>query len=90
MPTFESSVQRESSGNPVRLAWIDKLGQARCVPGRCIDISRRRMHVEVPEQIPLHTPVMIRANGLSMAGAASVKYVTYSGDTRFILLLEVG
>jgi hypothetical protein len=90
MHNFASSSQRESSGDPVRFAWIDKLGQARCIPGRCIDISRRRMHVEVPVQIPLHTPVIIRAAGLSMAGAASVKYVTYSGDTKFILLLEVG
>ena len=48
------------------------------------------MHIEVHEQIPLHTPVMIRANGMSIAGAASVKYITASADTKFILLLEAG
>jgi hypothetical protein len=45
--------------------------------------------VEVYEQIPLHTPVMLRAEGINIAGSASVKCVTPCG-TRFILLLEIG
>jgi len=32
--------------------------------------------VEVPEQIPLHTRVLLRANRISVAGSTSVKYVT--------------
>jgi hypothetical protein len=45
--------------------------------------------VEVYEQIPLHTPVMLRAEGINIAGSASVRCVTPCG-TRFILLLEIG
>jgi hypothetical protein len=81
---------RYPSDKPVRVAWVDQGGQVRCVPGRCIDVSNRRIHVEVPVQIPLRTPVMLRTEGISIAGSASVRYVTACGDTRFILVLEIG
>ncbi len=38
--------------------------------------------MEVPEQIPLHTRVLLRANRFSVAGSTSVKYVT---DTASLL-----
>jgi hypothetical protein len=44
--------------------------------------------VEVPEQIPLHTRVMLRANAIRIAGSTSVKYITRC-DTKFILVLDV-
>lgn len=90
MHSSEGRHQRIPSDKPVRLAWIDTLGRVRCVPGRCIDISSRRIHIEVPVKIPLHTPVMLRADGIRIAGSASVKYVTSCGDTEFILVLEIG
>jgi hypothetical protein len=71
----------------VRLAWLDEHGQIRCVPGRCIELSSKRIHVEVAVQIPLHTPVMLRADGISIAGSASVKHVTRC-DTRFVVVLD--
>jgi hypothetical protein len=73
---------------PVRLAWLDERGQIRCAAGRCIDVSSKRVHVEVREQIPLHTRVMLRADGMSAAGSTSVKYVTRC-DTSFILVLDL-
>jgi hypothetical protein len=90
-PSFESGYQRLPSDKPLRLAWLDKPGgQIRWVPGRCIDISSRRIHVEVSVKIPVHTPVMLRTDGIGIAGSASVEYVTSCGDTKFILVLEVG
>ena len=44
--------------------------------------------MEVPVQIPLHTPVMLRADGINLAGVASVTCVTPCGN-KFILLLEI-
>jgi hypothetical protein len=87
---FESRYQCLPSDKPVRLAWVDQRGKIKCVPGRCIDVSSRRIHIEVPVQIPLHTPVMLRAEGISIAGSASVKYVTACCDSKFILVLEIG
>jgi len=61
----------------------------RCVAGRCIDVSSRRIHLEVREQIPLHTRVMLRACESQIAGSAVVKYVTHY-ETKFIMVLEIG
>jgi hypothetical protein len=55
--------------------------------GRCIDVSSRRIHVEVSEEIPLHTRVMLRADAISIAGSTSVKYITRC-DPTFILVLD--
>ena len=59
----------------------------RSLTGRCIDASSRRLHVEVPERIPLHTRVMLGANGIRVVGSTSVKYATHF-DTKFILVLD--
>jgi hypothetical protein len=80
--------QRVPADQLIRLAWLDERGQIRCVPGRCIDLSSRRIHVEVPVQIPLLTPVMLRADGISIAGAASVRHVTRC-DAGFIVVLDI-
>ena len=88
MQSFEYFDQYVPSDKPVRLAWLDQRGQIRCVAGRCIDVSSRRIHVEVAEHIPLNTRVMLRADGFSIAGSTSVKYVTRC-DTTFILVLDL-
>jgi len=43
--------------------------------------------VEVSEQIPLHTRVMLRSYAISIASSTSVKYITRC-DSTFILVLE--
>ena len=87
-PEFESLDRHVPSDKPVRLAWLDERGHIRCLTGKCIDVSSRRIHVELPEQIPLHTRVMLRANAISIAGSTSVNYVTRC-DRTFILVLDV-
>jgi hypothetical protein len=85
---FESRDRGVPPDKAVRPAWLDERGQIRCLTGRCIDVSRRRVHVEVPERIALHTRVMLRANEFSVADSTSVKYVT-GCDTTFILVLDL-
>ena len=83
----EGGYQQLPSDKPLRLAWLDERRHIRFVVGRCIDITRSRIHVEVGEQIPLGTRVMLRADGSDIAGSAFVKYTTpYEG--KFILVLE--
>jgi|HubBroStandDraft_6_1064221.scaffolds.fasta_scaffold383436_2 hypothetical protein len=76
-----------SADGSVLVAWVNERGQLRCMPGRCIDISIRRIHIEVPEQIPLRTQVRLSAVGKSLPGPNVVKYLTKC-DSRFILMLE--
>ena len=45
--------------------------------------------MEVSEGIPLHTRVMLRADGIHAASSMSVKYVTRC-QAMFILVLDVG
>jgi hypothetical protein len=44
--------------------------------------------VEVSEEIPLHTRVMLRADANSIAGSTWVKYVTRC-DAAFIIVLDI-
>lgn len=94
MHSFESSArgleggyEQVPSDKPLRLVWLDSRGQIRFVVGRCIDITHSRIHAEVNEQIPLHTRVMLRADGSNIAGSAFVKYVT-PYEAKFIVVLE--
>jgi hypothetical protein len=71
----------------VRVAWVDERGKVRCMPGRCIDVSARRIHLEVPQQVPLQTRVTLSVGRKSIPGPNAVKYLTRC-DTKFILVLE--
>jgi len=84
---FANGYQRVPSDKPLRLAWLDQRGHIRFVVGRCIDITRTRIHMEVTELIPLRTRVMLRADGSDIAGSAFVKYVT-PYEEKFIVVLE--
>ena len=85
--SFANGYQQVPSDRPLRLAWLDERREIRFVVGRCIDITRSRIHVEVSEQIPLRTRVMLRADGSNIAGSAFVKYVT-PYEAKFIVVLE--
>lgn len=84
---WEGGYQQVPSDKPLRLVWLDSGGQIRFAVGRCIDITRSRIHVEVNEQIPLRARVMLRADGSNIAGSAFVKYVT-PYEAKFIVVLE--
>ncbi len=84
---LEGGYQQVPSDKPLRLVWLDSGGQIRFAVGRCIDITRSRIHVEVKEQIPLRTRVMLRADESDIAGSAVVKYVT-PYEAKFIVVLE--
>jgi hypothetical protein len=79
--------QHVPSDKAVRVAWVDERGKIRCAPGRCIDVSARRIHIEVPERIPLQTRVTLSAGRKSIPGPNLVKYLTKC-ETKFILVLE--
>jgi hypothetical protein len=78
---------RAAADESVRVAWVDEHGQLRCMPGRCIDVSARRIHIEVPEQVPLQTHVALSVGRRSIPGPNAVKYLTKC-NAKFILVLE--
>jgi hypothetical protein len=71
----------------VRVAWVDERGVLKCTPGKCIDISERRIHIEVSAPIPLRARVVLSAGGKRISGPSTVKYLTQC-NASFILVLE--
>ncbi|HUA87169.1 MAG TPA: hypothetical protein VMB85_25105 [Bryobacteraceae bacterium] len=79
---------RVPSDQPVRVAWVDQPGHLKCITGRCIDVSGKRIHLELGEQIPRLTRVTLRSGEISTPVAAYVKYATRH-EAKFILVLEL-
>jgi hypothetical protein len=86
-PNSEPNSANPIGDGSVRVAWVDQQGRLRCMVGRCIDASARRIHVEAPQQLPLRTRVTLSAGRRVITGPSVVKYVT-KYETRFILVLE--
>jgi hypothetical protein len=75
------------SEESVGVAWVDERGQRRRRQGRCIDVSARRIHIEVPQRVPLETHVALSTGRKAIPGPSAVKHLTHC-DTKFILVLE--
>ncbi len=71
----------------VRISWEDSHG-ARFAQGRCIDVSESGLRIEAPVSIPLHTPVMLTAERIGLAGSASVKHLSRFG-AKYLLGLQL-
>jgi hypothetical protein len=72
---------------PVRIAWRDREHQLHCVVGRCIDVTEKRIHIQVRERVPLNEQVSLLGEGMKQARQARVRYVT-SYNNEFILVLD--
>jgi len=60
------------------LSWIEPGGE-NYVMGRCLDISISGLGVEVAKRIPVGTEVRVRADWVSLDGAAMVRRVREGG-----------
>jgi len=60
---------------PVRLSW-DERGQPQYALGKCIDISKAGLRVELQESIPVRTRVAFRMEAINESGSGTVRHVT--------------
>ncbi len=56
--------------------------------GRSLDVSEDGLRIDLPEPIPLHSTVSLRAESIDLAGSATVKHVSRRG-TKIVLGLEL-
>jgi hypothetical protein len=56
------------------LSWQDSNGDLKVARGKCLDISKAGMRVEVPEAIALRSYVTARAESMGLAFNASVRH----------------
>ena len=79
--------RRPYSGS-IRVAWENPPGLCRYAQAKCLDISEGGLRVQSPVPIPIHTRVILRAEGMNLAGSASVRHMTRHGS-KFILNLHL-
>jgi hypothetical protein len=87
MQIVNTPEQADYSAAPVRVAWRDHQHQLHCVVGHCIDVSAKRIHIQVPQRIPLNESVSLVGGGISENGPARVRYVT-NYNREYILVLD--
>ena len=73
---------------PVRLSWEDQRGELNFAAGKCLDISKAGLQIEVPVPIPRGTYLTFRADRINVSGTASVRNTLTKGS-RYILGLEL-
>lgn len=79
---------RLASGDPVRVSWEDVSAGQRFASGKCIDVSASGLKIEVLVSIPVHTNLMIRAEGLGLSGPAVVKHSLRRG-TKYVIGVQL-
>ncbi len=64
---------------PVRISWQDSSGAERWARGKCVDISETGLRIELQDEIPIRTSVVLSAESLGISGSAVVKNVSRRG-----------
>jgi hypothetical protein len=72
----------------VNISWEDAQGLRKYAHGKFLDVSENGLRIEVPETVPLHSTVSLRAEAIKLAGSATVKHVARRG-TKIVLGLEL-
>jgi PilZ domain len=70
------------------LQWTEPNGEPMFAQGRCLDLSRNGLRLEVPAKVAVRTTVTLRIDRIQVQGAASVRHVRRMG-AKFILGLEL-
>ena len=71
----------------IQLMWRDPNGNEKYTNAHTIDISESGMRIEVPEQIPERSYVVMRSDQLALNGTASVRSCVRKG-TKYVAGLE--
>jgi hypothetical protein len=71
----------------VLVSWPDGQGNFKFASGRCLDVSRSGLRVELPERVEIRSYVTIRSEELKLACSASVRHCNRRG-ARFDAGLE--
>jgi hypothetical protein len=79
--------QRNEESAVVQVMWTDRLGNEKFANARTVDISESGMRIEVPEQIPERSYVVLRSEKLGVNGTASVRSCMRK-QAKFLIGLE--
>jgi hypothetical protein len=60
-----------------RIYWEDERGLGRYAQAKYVDISEEGLCIEVAEQIPVRSTLLLRAESISVSCSATVRYVAW-------------
>jgi hypothetical protein len=72
---------------PVDVMWTDRWGHERFATACSVDICESGIRIQVPEALAERSFVRLRADGIALAGSASVRSCIKKG-TKFMVGLE--
>jgi hypothetical protein len=78
---------RISYMSPMRISWEDQRGEQCYAIAKSIDLSEAGMRVEVRQQVPRGTKILVAAERLKISGSASVSRAERYGG-RYLLGLQ--
>lgn len=79
---------RRPCDNIVTILWRDTCGQEKFVNAKALDICELGLRVQMPEELPKHTYLTLRALKLGLLGRASVRHCTRLGGSKFAIGIE--
>lgn len=70
---------RTPHAGPVKISWQDSSGADRWARGKCVDVSEGGLRIELLDEIPINTRVILSAESLHISGSAVVKNASRKG-----------
>ncbi len=80
--------ERQPCEHQVTLMWRDTRGDNKFATVRAVDISKCGIRLQMPEALPLHAYVTLRATKLGLLGNASVRYCRRTAASKFAVGAE--
>lgn len=80
--------ERAPYSGAIEVSWAQPNGDPGFARGRCLDLSKDGLRLELPVTLPVRTVVTLRFDRIQLSGSASVRYQRRAG-AKFVLGLEL-
>jgi len=79
---------RQACDQNITVIWRDPRGEDKFVSAKALDISESGLRMQMPEALPRHAYLTLRASKLGLLGSASVRHCTRLGGAKFAIGVE--
>ena len=75
--------ERRPCSQDITVTWRDGSGDNKFTTAKTVDICETGIRMQMPEALPLHTYITVRAKKLGLLGNASVRHCFRTGASEF-------
>ena len=79
---------RQACEHKITVTWRDARGDNKFAIARATDISESGIRLQMPEELPAHSYVAVRATKLGLLGNASVRYCLRTAASKYAVGAE--